>query len=325
MQRKSGPGIYNYETILPRQSARGGTMYVITGATGNTGSVVAEKLLAAGQKIRVIGRDAKRLERFTKKGAEASVADATDAEALTKAFSGAEAVYAIVPPNISSPDVSAYQERVTDALASAIDKNGVRYAVVLSSFGADKPDKTGPVAGLRSLEEKLGRISGLHALYLRAGYFMENILAQVGVIKSLGIMAGPVRADLALPMIATRDIGAAAAHALLKLNFEGKSARELQGARDVTYAEVAKTAGVAIERPDLSYKQAPAGMLKPAMLQMGMSSSMVDLLLEMSDALNSGHMKALEPRSVENTTPTTIETFIAEVFVPAYQGKAASA
>lgn len=62
-------------------------MYVITGATGNTGSVVAEKLLANGEKVRVVGRNAKRLERFTKKGAEAFVADATDAGALTKAFS----------------------------------------------------------------------------------------------------------------------------------------------------------------------------------------------------------------------------------------------
>jgi len=72
-------------------------MYVVTGATGNTGSVVAEKLLAKGEKVRVIGRDAKRLERFAKKGAEPFVADATSADALTKAFSGAKAVYAIIP------------------------------------------------------------------------------------------------------------------------------------------------------------------------------------------------------------------------------------
>ena len=111
-------------------------MYVITGATGNTGSVIAEKLLEAGKKVRVIGRDLKRLERFTQKGAESSVADATDAGALTKAFSGADAVYAMIPPNPTSPDVHAYEERVSDALATAIAKSAVRHAVVLSSYGA---------------------------------------------------------------------------------------------------------------------------------------------------------------------------------------------
>jgi uncharacterized protein YbjT (DUF2867 family) len=299
-------------------------MYVITGATGNTGSVVAEKLLARGEKVRVIGRDAKRLERYTKKGAEPFVADATDAGALTKAFSGAKATYAMIPPNIGAPNVRAYQEQVNDALASAIEKNGLKYAVVLSSFGADKPEKTGPVVGLHNLEEKLSGIPGLNALYLRAGYFMENILPQVGVIKSFGEMAGPVKGDLPLPMIATRDIGAVAADALLKLDFKGKRPRELQGAGEVTYEDVVRIVGAAIGKPDLAYKQMPAEQLKPALLQMGMSSSMADLLLEMADALNSGYMRTLEPRSPQNTTPTSLETFVSEVFVPTYRGTKAA-
>jgi uncharacterized protein YbjT (DUF2867 family) len=300
-------------------------MYVITGATGNTGSIIAESLLAQGQKVRVVGRDPKRLERFAGKGAEIFVADVIDVAALTKAFAGATAVYAMIPPNLSSPDVRAHQEKVSDALRSAIEKNGIKYAVVLSSFGADKSQGTGPVVGLYSLEKKLEGIPGLNALFLRAGYFMENLLPQAGMIKALGIMAGPVKEDLLLPMIATRDIGAFAAEALLKLDFVRKSAHELQGPRDVAYAEVAKIVATAIGKPGLAYKQMPAAQLKPALTQMGMSSNMADLLLEMAGALNSGHMKMLEPRSRANATPTTLETFIAEVFLPAYQGKAAGA
>src|SRR5580700_3095849 len=295
-------------------------MYVITGATGNTGSVVANSLLQAGQKVRVVGRDPKRLEKFTAKGAESFVADAADAGALTNAFAGAKAVYAMIPPNIGAPDVRAYMETVGDALHSAIGKNGIKYAVVLSSVGADKSHGTGPVAGLHTLEKKLEGIPGLNALFLRAGYFMENLLPQAGVIKSMGIMAGPVREDLPLPMIAARDIGAFAAAALLKLDFVGKSTHELQGHRDVTYAEVAKIVGAAIGKADLVYKLVPAAQLKPVLMQMGMSSNMADLLLEMADALNSGHMKMLERRSPANTTPTTLETFVAEAFLPAYRG-----
>jgi uncharacterized protein YbjT (DUF2867 family) len=291
-------------------------MYVVTGATGHTGSIVADALLAAGKKVRVIGPDAKWLERFTHKGGETFVADATDAAAITNAFSGAEAAYLMIPP---------YEARVGDSLVSAVKKNALKHAVVLSSYGADKPDRTGPVVGLHNLEKKLEGVDGLNALYLRAGYFMENLLPQVWVINSFGFMAGPVRADLPLPMIATRDVGAVAAEALLKLNFEGKKSRELQGPRDVTYTEVAGIVGGAIGKPGLTYQQLPAAQLRPAFQQLGMSPSQADLLLEMAEALNTRHLRMLEPRTSANSTPTTIETFIAETFVPAYRGKAAGA
>ena len=300
-------------------------MYVITGATGHTGKTATDKLLATGAKVRVIGRDAKRLEQFARQGAEAVVADMTDASALERAFSGARAVYAVMPPNISAADVRAYQEQVTDSLAAAIRNNGIAYAVALSSTGADKTYGTGPVLGVHGLEKKLEAIAGLNALSLRCGYFMENLLPQIGIIQSLGFMAGPVRADVPLPMIATSDIGAVAAESLAKLDFVGKQTRELLGARHVTYTEAAKIIGTAIGKPDLAYRQVPASVLKPPMMQMGMSSNMVDLLLEMSDALNTGHMKSQEPRSARNTTATTLETFVAEVFAPAYRGKAAGA
>jgi uncharacterized protein YbjT (DUF2867 family) len=294
-------------------------MIAIVGASGNTGSVVAEKLLAGGKKVRVIGRDAGRLARLTSRGAEAFVADATDAAGLTKAFEGASAVYAMVPPNISAPDVPAYQSRVSDATAAAIAKAGVPKAVLLSSIGADKPGKTGPVTGLHHLEQKLNSIAGLDAIFLRAGYFMENLLPQVAVIQKFGMLAGPLEADLSLPMIATRDIGAAAADLLLKPDFTRKQPRELLGQRDVTYTELASMIGNAIGKPGLSYTKLPALMLRPALKQIGMSGSMVDILLEMAEALNSGYMVPLEPRSPANTTPTSIEIFIAEEFAPRYR------
>jgi len=131
----------------------------------------------------------------------------------------------------------------------------------------------------------------------------------VGVIRGFGMMAGPVRADVPLPFIATRDIGAAAADLLLKADFTGKHPRELQGQRDVTYAEVATIVGKAIGKPGLSYSQLPPAQLKPALLQMGMSGSMADVLLEMAEAINSGYMTPLEPRSAGNSTPTSIENF----------------
>ena len=126
-------------------------MYAITGATGNTGSFAAEKLLARGEKVRVIGRDAGRLAHLVSKGAQAFVADLTDAAGLAKAFDGVRAVYALLPPDLAAADPRAYQEQVSGALAAALEKASVPKAVVLSSIGADKAEKTGPVVGLHNL------------------------------------------------------------------------------------------------------------------------------------------------------------------------------
>jgi uncharacterized protein YbjT (DUF2867 family) len=300
-------------------------MYVITGATGNTGSIVAEKLLTQGQKVRVIGRNADKLERFVKLGAEPFVGDAGDKAAVTRAFQGARVVYLMIPPSMTSQDYRAEQERYSDAYAAAVESAGVQHAVTLSSFGADKRDKTGPVVGLHNLEEKLNRIASLNVLHLRAGYFMENLLPQISLIQTMGIMGGPLRGDLQLPAIATRDIGAAAADRLLQLDFSGKQTRELLGPRDITMNEAAATIGKAIGKPKLSYQHFPGFMVKTAMTQMGISANVADLILEMAEALNSGHMAAREPRSPQNTTPTTLDTFAAEVFAPQFLGKAAGA
>ena len=300
-------------------------MYVVLGASGNTGSIVANALLDLGKEVRVVGRDSKKLAPFVNRGAEAFTADVVDGEALSRAFAGAEAVYSLTPPNLASTNYRAYQDQVTGAVAKAIETAGVKYAVTLSSVGADKAEKTGPVAGLHAMESRFAQIPGLNALHLRAGYFMENTLPQIGIIQQFGMMAGPVRADLPLPMIATRDIGAAAVDALLRLDFSGQQTRELLGQRDLTYSEVARIVGGAIGKPALAYVQLPAEQVILAMGQMGISKNVASLLCEMSDALDSGYMKALEPRSSANTTPTSYETFVEQVFVPAYRGRAASA
>lgn len=161
-------------------------MYAVIGATGNTGSVVAKELLARGQKVRVIGRTSDRLQPLANLSAEPFVADITDARALIRAFTGAQAAYVILPPNVRSEDVKADSERVSDALVSAIEKARIKHTVALSSIGADKTEKTGSVIGLSHMEQKLHRIAGLNMICLRAGYLMENTLAQIGMLQAMG-------------------------------------------------------------------------------------------------------------------------------------------
>ncbi len=299
-------------------------MYVVLGASGNTGHIVANNLLAGGQKVRVVGRNAAHLQTLAAKGAETFIADVTDAGALAKAFQQAESAYVMIPPNVTSNDPLGYANRVSDAIAAAVQNAGTKNVVALSSIGADRASGTGPVVGLHNLEEKLNQINRANVLHLRAGYFMENTLPQTAAIRKMGVVATPLRGDLKLPMIATSDIGAVAADALLHSTVSGKQTRELLGQRDLTYTEVTTIIGQAIGMSGLKYVQLPDDQFRGVLVQMGMSEQFVRLLLEMIGALNSGQMRALEPRTPQNTTPTSYETFVAESFVPAYHQQAAA-
>jgi uncharacterized protein YbjT (DUF2867 family) len=295
--------------------------YVILGATGNTGSIIADTLLLRGKKVRVVGRDAGRLERFARKGAGAVAADMSDAVALTKAFRGARAAYLMLPPITSRED----QERESDAIARAVKESGLRHAVYLSSYGADVPEGTGPVTGLHSSEQKLNAIGGLNLLHLRAAYFMENNLAAIGMIRGIGIFGHALLPDLKLPMIATRDVGDYAARRLLNLDFSGKQTRELLGERDLSMTEVTAVIARGIGKPELRYEQFSYDQMQEGLTQSGFSPKKAAVYIEMFRAINGGVLAAQELRSLQNSTPTSFEKFVQDVFAPAYQGKAATA
>ena len=294
-------------------------MYVITGATGHTGSTAAFHLLAEGKKVRGIGRSADRLQRLVQMGGEAFVADLTDSEALTRAFRGAEAVYVMIPPDVAATNLLERQRVLTESIASALEHAQVPYAVTLSSIGADKVDGTGPVVGLHRMEERLNKISGLNVFHLRCGYFMENFLAQTESIHETGKLFGALDPQLRLPLVATRDIGDAAAQVLLRLTFTGHQSRELQCNEDLNMNEVAAVIGHEIGKPDLKYVRASNDQLRSSLMLMGMSEDFANQLLQMSAAMNSGHMRPLEPRGEHNTTPTTFLKFVQQEFVPRFR------
>jgi uncharacterized protein YbjT (DUF2867 family) len=301
-------------------AVRDGT-YVILGASGNTGSIIADFLLRKGEKVRVVGRDVGRLQRFVRQGAQAFAADTSDAAALTKAFGGARAAYLMLPPITSRED----QERQSDAIAEAVKASGLRYAVHLSSYGAQVPEGTGPVTGLHSSEQKLNAISDLHVLHLRAAYFMENHLAAIDMIRGTGMFAHALLPHLKLPMIATRDVGDYAAPRLLDLDFSGKETRELLGERDLSMTEATAVMARGLGQPDLHYEQFPYDQVEQVLVQTGMPRKKAAVYIEMFQAINRGVLAPLERRSPENSAPTSFEKFVQEVFAVAYRGQAATA
>jgi uncharacterized protein YbjT (DUF2867 family) len=300
-------------------------MYTVLGATGHIGSVITRKLLEKGEKVRVVGRSTARLQPFVQKGAEAFIGDINDAESLARAFQDVRAAFLMMPPGMSSQDYHADQERESDAVSIAARNSGLHYAVNLSSIGAQAPSGTGPIGGQHRSELKLNAVDKLNVLHLRPAYFFENHLAGISMIHMMGLFGGALKPDLHIPMIATKDVGAYAAERLLKLDFSGKQTRNLLGERDLSMNEVVAAIAKALNKAELRYAQFPYDQVQQVLVQMGTPSKTSMYLIEMFQGINNGIVVATEPRSAETTTPTSIETFLKDVFVPAYQGVAVGA
>jgi len=293
-------------------------MIVVTGASGRTGRRVTEVLLAKGERVRVVGRDAKKLARLAGLGAEPCVGALEDVSFLTAAFAGAAGAYLVLPEDLSQTDLCAHQERVSDCYSAAIANAQVRFAVNLSSIGAQHAKGTGPLVGLHNQEHKLDRVAGLNVLHLRAAYFMENLFMSMVPLRATGTLTGGMLGDAPMPWIATKDIGAYAATRLAASDFSGSTIQELHGQRDISMNEAASIVGKAIGKPDVTYVKVPSSVLQDTLLMMGLPQKTAELIIEMWEAANAGLIVPQEVRSAANTTPTALESFIIESFLPAY-------
>jgi uncharacterized protein YbjT (DUF2867 family) len=273
-------------------------MYVVAGVSGHVGSVVAEKLLAKGQKIKVIVRDAAKGAAWSKKGAEVAVGSLDDQAFLTTALKGASALFTLLPPNYQATDFFATQRKTADAIAGAVKASAVPHVVFLSSIGADLPSGTGPIKGLHYLENALVA-TGTKVTALRAGSFQENVGLSLEPAKKMGIFPSFMPADAPLPMIATKDIGAVAAESLLA----PPAKNEVVDIVGPAYSnrQAAEKLGAALGK-SLNVTEVPREGWVGALKQGGMSQSLAELFAEMYGAFASGNVVPKGDRLVQGKT-----------------------
>ncbi len=196
-------------------------MYTITGVTGHVGAVVAEELLDRGEPVRAVLRDPAKRARWDGRGAQSVLADLTDTRGLADALRDSEGVFAMLPV-LPSLDEAGHR-RLADSIADAIEAAGVDRVVLLSSIGADLPAGTGPIRWLHDLERRLAD-TGAVVTAIRPCHFQEKVEVVLDAVLQDGVY--PVfasSADVPEPMIATRDVGKAAAEALLSRPSESAS------------------------------------------------------------------------------------------------------
>lgn len=294
--------------------------YTITGATGNIGHLICQKLLTEGHTIRAIARTEKKLQALADKGAEIHAGSLENTDFLTKAYQGADAVFAMTPPNYVSTDFRAFQNELAKSHVAAVKNAGVKNVVALSSIGAHLPEGAGVVQGLHDFEKHLSELKNVNVLVLRPAYFMENIFDQIDLIKQMGICGSPIAPDVSQPMVATKDIADVAAKHLSNLDFKEHTIEYILGERNLSFPEVTRELGKALGKEDLQYVQFPYEDAYKSMVEMGLSENVAGLLIELTKAINNGNLFSHYQRTPNNTTETSIEEF-ADTFASAFKGQ----
>lgn len=279
-------------------------MFVIMGATGNTGSAVAETLLSWKQPVRIVVRSADKTASWKAKGAEIAVASLDDVSALTKAFEGANGLYLLVPPNYGASLWLADQRARMDRAAEAVKSTGIGHVVFLSSVGGHIAEGTGPIRAARSGEQKLGEVAK-NLTILRPCYFMENWAPGIGIAKSQGILPTFIAPRVKVPMIATRDIGRVGAEQLMA-GGTGKQIVELAGPEEYTPHEVAAALGQILGKA-VSAQHAPLSAVVPTFKSFGFSDEAAKLFEEMYASFSTGAIGYEHPASLVRGEVTLAE------------------
>jgi uncharacterized protein YbjT (DUF2867 family) len=263
--------------------------YVLTGSAGNITKPLAEQLLKAGHDVTVIGRNAGHLKPLTDGGAKAMIGAIEDVAFLKTAFAGADAVYTMVPPKMNAADWKGYIGAMGENYAEAVKAAGVKYVVNLSSAGAHLPEGAGPVSGLHRAEEALNTLADVNILHLRPGYFYTNFLGSIGMVKHMNIIGSNFGGDGKLVLSHPDDIAAAAAEALLRLDFKGHNIHYI-ASDERTSADVAKALGLTINKPDLPWIVFSDEQALEGMRQAGLPDEVAKNYVEMGTGLRSGAM-----------------------------------
>ncbi|PXW25730.1 NmrA family NAD(P)-binding protein [Paraburkholderia caballeronis] len=222
-------------------------MYAITGITGQVGGALARTLLAAGQPVRAVVRDAGKARQWTERGCEIATAAMDDADALTAAFEGAEGVF-ILPPSEFDPAPGFPEARaVIDAVANAIERAQPRKVVCLSTIGA-QATQTNLLTQRTLMEAALSKLT-IPVAFLRPAWFMENFAWDVERARTDGVIDSfLLPLDKPVPMIATADVGRVAA-GLLQQQWEGLRIVELEAAQRISPDDAAAAFAKVLGRP----------------------------------------------------------------------------
>lgn len=291
-------------------------MIVVTAPTGAIGQQVLEHILESAEPVRVIARDPSRLPSPTRERVEIVQGSHGDADVVTKAFKGADAVFWLVPPNPHAESLEAAYLDFSRPACSAIAQHGVKRVVGVSALGRGTAQaKNAGLVTVSLTMDDLIASTGVNYRALTMPSFMDNLLRQVEPIKSRGMFFSPISGDRKSPTCATRDIAAVAAKLLLDPSWSGNGSAPVLGPEDLSFNKMSQIMSEVLGKP-VRYQQTPFAAFKTGFVERGMSDAMAQGMFDMYMAKDKGLDNA-EPRTPENTTPTSFRQWCEEVLKPA--------
>ncbi|MCP9752064.1 NmrA family NAD(P)-binding protein [Ferruginibacter sp. HRS2-29] len=263
---------------------------IISGSLGNVGKPLTNKLVQAGHKVTVISSSADRKPAIEALGAVPAIGSVSDAAFLTQVLTGADAVFAMTPPNMGGSNVIENTVNAGKSFSEAILNSGVKHVVMLSSIGAHLPGGNGPIASIHQIEKLYNDLEGVSVTFLRAGFFYTNYYNDVPLIKGLGIIGANYPAETKMPLVHPADIAAAAADELVNPS-AGKNVRYIIS--DLrTPADAAKVFGQAIGKDGLPWVEFTDEQSLDGMLKAGLPHEIAGLYTEMGQGLRNGNIAA---------------------------------
>lgn len=281
-------------------------MYAVTGITGQVGGAMAHALLDAKRPVRAIVRNADKAAAWATQGCEVAMATMDDADALAKAFSGAEGVF-ILPPNAFDPSPGFPEARaVIAAVTQALSRARPARVVCLSTIGAQARQPN--LLTQRTLMEEALSVLPIPITFLRPAWFMENFAWDVGSAKDTDVIQSFLQPlDKPIPMVATVDIGRLAAE-LIQEEWEGNRIVELEAERRYSPSDVAATFASILGRP-IRAEAVPREMWEALFRSQGMKDPVPRM--QMLDGFNEGWIRFEgDPLSIRkgSTDLTTVLT-----------------
>jgi uncharacterized protein YbjT (DUF2867 family) len=291
-------------------------MIVVTAPTGLIGQQVLNNLLNSDEPIRVIVRDPSRLPAHIREGVEVVQGSHGDRDVVSRAFAGADSVFWLVPPDPHAESLEAAYVDFSRPACEAFKSQGVKRVVGISALGRGTAveKNAGHVTASLAMDDLIAS-TGVSYRALTMPSFMDNILRQVGSIKSQGLFFDMLSGGLKRPTCATRDIAAVAARLLLDHTWSGVSSVPVLGPEDLSYNDMAQIMSEVLGKP-VHYQQIPGEALKAQVTGFGRSDAIAQGIVDMGVAKENGLDNAV-PRTPETSTPTSFRQWCEEVLKPA--------
>lgn len=257
---------------------------------GHISKPLTEELVQKGHLVTVISSNQQKQQEIELIGASPAIGSLHDVAFLTKTFTGADAVYTMVPPgNYFDPnlDLLAYYKALGRNYAQVIQHSNVKKVVNLSTIGGNLAEGNGILKGAHQVEQILNELPMDVAItHMRPNSFFYNLLGYIPMIKSTGIIAANYGGDHIIPWVSPIDIAAAVAEELTT-PFEGRKARSV-ASEDLSGDETASILGKAIGKPDLKWVLVSDEETLNGLLSVGMNPKIAAGLVEMYAALHNG-------------------------------------